>query len=1220
MGLQLSDGAKHQGIRFWTILIFLLGGWMMSAQSSSLNFDGNNDFVNINTGSQVIHAPFTVEAWVKPNSTTGTMNILSTRLPSEFGFDMKLSNGNKIYADIGNGSSWQTYFTPFADYSYAAGEWLHVACVVTTTSYRIYANGNQVATGSVNGNALLIDGTHHINIGSFNNNEFFNGNIDDLKIWNTARTQQQIQDGMMCETVSAVPALAAYYNFNDGIPNVDNTFITSIAEFSGGNVGTLNNFALNGASSNFSNPVSPPTGVVAIGPLIAVSATTTFTAKSTFAGSTPSYQWQLNDADIVGETSAELTGSYATGDEIKCNIAYNFPCGALQTATSNIITIIPAVIYVKADATGNNDGSNWESAYTQLYTAIAQAIAGQQIWVAEGTYKPISGQHFSMKPDVKILGGFEGVETTLEDRDWKLYPTILQKNGGQYLIFNFFNGLKRTAVLDGFKLEGSGNDVTMYNRDVSPTIRNCTFSNSNATAMYNEFLEDIWIENCIFSGNSSPYTYGGAVWNHNVTAYFVNCLFTGNTAGVGGAMANVGIVCVINCTFSGNTSTLPEGHGCTIYNSSTSYIQNCIIAGNADKSILDDGTYSDVRNCLIDDSSYDNHTWSGTNIQGDPYFVDAPSYTTAPFTGGDYRLNPCSPAINKAGQVSLFGYDTPVYDLDGQLRNQLGNIDLGAYETSNNDCTVIWTGTEWKYGLPSANVSAGIEGELNVGTDYPDFTIKNLTVASEGKIIIEPGHSVTVSNQITNNATIEDFTIESGGSLLQTNNVQNTGSITVRRNSFPLYRQDYTLWGSPVAQQNLRSFSPQTLFNRFYSYDTAAGTVGEYVQEIFTTQDMQDKLFNPAEGYMVRMPNDWPVYVNNTIAGASYQGKFEGVPNNGNIAIPLSTANTAVNLVANPYPSPISITALLNANPGIERTVYFWRKRNGVAGSGYASYNAFGLASPQPEINGLDLQDAIAVGQGFFVKSTGATTLNFNNQMRSASAGNMMMRSAQEEERHRIWLDLSNSIDVIGQALLGYATGATEGADNGLDGAYFNDSPAALTSLIGNAEYAIQARPVPFDVADEVPLGFKTNAAGTYAISLSNTDGLFSDTQDIFLKDSQNSQLHDLRQSAYSFTTNEGTFNNRFSVVYQSTLDTKNPELDANNIAVYRKDRQLHVNAGTIVMQKIELFDIRGRLIHTLDEIDSTTARIQQLDIANQVLIMKITSVENKTIIKKVIY
>ncbi len=531
-----------------------------------------------------------------------------------------------------------------------------------------------------------------------------------------------------------------------------------------------------------------------------------------------------------------------------------------------------------------------------------------------------------------------------------------------------------------------------------------------------------------------------------------------------------------------------------------------------------------------------------------------------------------------------------------------------------NACPTIWNGTNWSLNEPDANRNTIIEADLTLANDL--FT-KNIIVNS-GVFTVPSGRNLSVNGAIINNGTTNDFIIESGGSLTQTNNLINEDAITVKRNSFPLYRQDYSMWSSPITGQNLRNFSPQTLFNRFSSYNTSDGTVGEYVQELFTNQDIQIKVFENAKGYLIRMPNNWPEFVNEMTPGTSYLGEFKGIPNNGNISIEISTANTGLNLVGNPYPSPLFISSFFDGNPGIERTLYFWRKRNNSLGSGYATYTELGLASAQPELAGMDLQNTVNPGQGFFIKSNGQTTLNFTNAMRTTLQNGIFLKST-TIEKHRIWLNLSKNENVISQTLLGYVAGATQGIDSGLDGAYFNDSPTALTSLIDNQEFAIQARNIPFDISDSVPLNFKTNEAGTYSISLFEFDGLFSGNQDIFLKDNFNGSLHNLKLAAYTFASNEGNFNQRFEIQYQTTLKTNNPERNASEVIIYKENGNLHINFGNMQMQKIEIIDLMGKILETHSEIKDTKTAIRILNQENQMRLIKITSNEGVVVTKKLI-
>ena len=87
------------------------------------------------------------------------------------------------------------------------------------------------------------------------------------------------------------------------------------------------------------------------------------------------------------------------------------------------------VLYVDADAAGANDGSAWADAFIDLQAALAAAVQGQEIWVAEGLYKPGTvadsanvtdverGQVFQLKNGVSLYGGFAGTETSRDQRD-----------------------------------------------------------------------------------------------------------------------------------------------------------------------------------------------------------------------------------------------------------------------------------------------------------------------------------------------------------------------------------------------------------------------------------------------------------------------------------------------------------------------------------------------------------------------------------------------------------------------------------------------------------------------------------------------------------------------------------------------------------------------------------------------------------------------------------
>ncbi|WP_277011660.1 T9SS sorting signal type C domain-containing protein [Flavobacterium lindanitolerans] len=552
--------------------------------------------------------------------------------------------------------------------------------------------------------------------------------------------------------------------------------------------------------------------------------------------------------------------------------------------------------------------------------------------------------------------------------------------------------------------------------------------------------------------------------------------------------------------------------------------------------------------------------------------------------------------------------------------NRLDNILIEATPTS-----TTWNGTAWSNGTPTSSLDAIIAGDYSTGAAAPQgvFTAKSLTVNS-GIFTVASGTSVTVENAIVNNAASSNFIVENNANLIQTNAVANTGSIKVKRNSNPLYRFDYTLWSSPLIGQNLKGFSSATLSNRFYTYNTATGTNGDY-EAVFPTQSEGSYNFESGKGYLIRTPDSHPAYVAGN-PGTAINAEFTGVPYNQSVNVSLSNANTGFNLVGNPYPSAISIAQLFSSNSdAIDGTIWFWRKRNGASGSGYATSTGMGVTSAQPEAAALNPNGVINAGQGFFVKvKSGATqnTLNFSNALRSATTGGAFFRNANttEVERHRIWLNLSNGTEVVGQTLLGYMTGATSGVDYGIEGSYFNDSAIAFTSYIENKEFAIQGRSLPFTSDDVVPMSFKTDVAGNYTIAIDHVDGLFAGSQEVFLKDNTTGQLHNLKSGAYSFASETGVFNNRFEIVYRAALGVKVPTISSNNIVAYKQNGSLVINSGNYVMENIELYDMSGRLIYTKNNIDASSAVIANLPIANQVLVVKITTAENGTANKKIVY
>jgi hypothetical protein len=569
--------------------------------------------------------------------------------------------------------------------------------------------------------------------------------------------------------------------------------------------------------------------------------------------------------------------------------------------------------------------------------------------------------------------------------------------------------------------------------------------------------------------------------------------------------------------------------------------------------------------------------------------------------------------------------------------SEIGNLTTTRYIRAviqNGSCPVVytepvlvsivsttWDGTTWSNGLPRAAATVIFNGDYTAQGDINACTIQ---VAPGANVVIPSGLNVIVNGAVTVNG--GTFTLRNNANLIQLTNAVNTGNIVVERNSSPLFRQDYTMWSTPVTgTKTLQEFSEFTLPTRFYTYSTLANTISAVnAAQPFVT----------GEGYLIRMPNSLrsvPGYDAGTTS-VTFTGIFTGVPNNGPVTHTLTDAGSGFNLIGNPYPSPINITQFLNANQqAINGTVWIWRKRNNPnMNSSYVTINSVGVYVGNGEPNTqTDPNGIVRTGQGFLVKVKDNNTTNdvtFTNAMRSANVSNQFFRTnndgtAGEIEKHGIWLNLTNDTGFFSQMYTGYITDATVGEDNGIDSKFFGDSPIVLASLINDGEYIIQGRPLPFTASDVVPLLFKSELAGSFTVSIDHMEGLFNTNQDVYLKDKFTDVLHDLKAGSYTFTTETGTFNNRFEIVYlDSTLGTANPDgVTANEVVVYKQDKALHITSGTANMKDVTIFDVRGRLLYSASNINATSFVIDDLSAEQQMLIVNITTDKGK-VSKKVIY
>ncbi|MEM9079766.1 MAG: right-handed parallel beta-helix repeat-containing protein [Verrucomicrobiota bacterium] len=400
--------------------------------------------------------------------------------------------------------------------------------------------------------------------------------------------------------------------------------------------------------------------------------------------------------------------------------------------------------YVNQNASGAKDGTSWLDAFTDLQSALAAASSGNEIWVAEGTYRPSAGTDrndtFQLVNGVTIYGGFDGTETSVDQRNPNPTtngtilsgdlagddgPDFTNTSDNSYSIVTGSN-TDETAILDGFTISGGNANGTsgstnkggaLYNDHGSPTIRNCFFLKNEANvqfgkggAVYNLAATPTFTS-CLFRGNRAGFR-GGAITNDSASPTLTNCLFEGNTSGVdGGAVDTIsGSPSFTNCTFH-NNATVRDGGAVGNNSSAVSFI-NCIIWGNFANGISntstasvynDPATVATYSHCLIENfskSSLDAGSSPNTNLApSDPLF----------FSSANLRLQSDSPAIDAGDPLA----NTTLTDLDGNPRlGPLGTIDLGAYET-------------YQVELSNLFLSSATGSETSIGTWAPDTTSFN---------------------------------------------------------------------------------------------------------------------------------------------------------------------------------------------------------------------------------------------------------------------------------------------------------------------------------------------------------------------------------------------------------------------------------------------------------------------------------------------------------------
>jgi parallel beta-helix repeat protein/predicted outer membrane repeat protein len=462
----------------------------------------------------------------------------------------------------------------------------------------------------------------------------------------------------------------------------------------------------------------------------------------------------------------------------------------------------PPILYVDQDAPGLGDGSSWEDAYVDLRDALnglPDDGSEWQVWVAEGTYTPLSsdrGASFTLRSNLWLYGGFAGDETRLGQRDPDAHPSILSGDIGiagdptdnSYHVV-MAQGGTGNQVLDGFVVrDGYADGATvdsfgggLYVDQCSPTIANVNFTQNVANSGAGMFcygnshprLTDVTFSqnsagnqggglfvsntssteqvNVIYHGNSA-YFYGGGFCERGDGSTLTNVLFLENTcSNTGGGMYVAGSsnTTLINATIWGNTGGIAGG----IANLSAGVVSiaNTIIWGNTGgpwPEIYNSSGLPVISHSLIGGCGGSGGGWvptfgidDGGNLDEDPLLVNP--------AGGDLHLSSESPVIGMGDDGAI--PSGVVSDLDGNPRIVGTSVDMGAFEWDGVSSVEDVPGQPRRSMLrnavpnpfnPQTRISFGLQRETTVSLQVFDIAGRLVRVLIDGEVRDRGNHEI----------------------------------------------------------------------------------------------------------------------------------------------------------------------------------------------------------------------------------------------------------------------------------------------------------------------------------------------------------------------------------------------------------------------------------------------------------------------------------------------
>jgi hypothetical protein len=435
------------------------------------------------------------------------------------------------------------------------------------------------------------------------------------------------------------------------------------------------------------------------------------------------------------------------------------------------------------------------------------------------------------------------------------------------------------------------------------------------------------------------------------------------------------------------------------------------------------------------------------------------------------------------------------------INSTVGDLRIRAIVTQK-DNSIVWNGATWLGGTPASTLNAAIMGAYPNGVaGQGTFSVNNLIVHQGHVLTLGAGQSVTVAGGLQNQGSV---VVQANGALVQTsatNQNAGTGTLTAQR-GLTKPNAGYNFISAPVSGQSIGSITAGAPFpnNRFRFDPTQATPSARWV--------LHSGNLDPGVGYTF-------------VSGAgSNTLAFTGPANNADVAVALTgTATSRFNLVGNPYPSPVSLPALLTGNndatTGISGSAWLWDDNDNNTGTG--SY----VVS-----NGVTPTTQVAVGQGFFVlANSNSGTLTFRNSYRATGSPTFYRNEGLEMERLQLTIRGGQDRDELWVA---FSKDFTEGFDRGYDAQKLDGATnLSIAAVVDNERMAVVALPKTGGKRFELPLTLFVRQGGTFTFATSELDDPVR--QPLFIEDRATGEYYLLRPGhQHTLTLQAGNYRDRF--------------------------------------------------------------------------------------------